>query len=37
MPGAGSRYRWVGEQGEGIGGFQRGSQERGTTFEMQIK
>jgi hypothetical protein len=31
--------KWVGEQGEweGIGGFLRGNQERGITFEMQIK
>ena len=28
MPGLGSRNRWVGEQGEGIGGFWRGNQER---------
>jgi hypothetical protein len=30
MPGPGSGSRWViGEQGEGVGGFQRGNQERG--------
>ena len=30
MPGQGSRSGWVDEQGEdGVGGFQRGNQERG--------
>jgi hypothetical protein len=36
MPGEGSRSEWVGEQGkgDGIGGFQRGNQEKGVTFEI---
>jgi hypothetical protein len=29
MPGPGSGSGWVGDQGEGIGGFQRGNQEKG--------
>jgi hypothetical protein len=29
MPGPGSGSGWVGEQGDGTGGFRRGNQERG--------
>jgi len=36
MPGPGSGYGWVGEQGEGVGdrGFLEGKPWKGTTFEM---
>jgi hypothetical protein len=39
IPGLGSRYGWVGEQGEGRGnrGFSEWKPRKGATFEMEIK